>query len=102
MVYRAIGLMSGSSLDGLDIIFTELEERAGKWSFDIKVADCIPYTKEWHEKLQNATLLNAYEYLLLHAAYGKYIGETVNTFIERNKLHPPGAIDFFSWSYSFS
>jgi len=87
MVYRAIGLMSGSSLDGLDIIFTELEERAGKWSFDIKVVDCLPYSNEWHEKLQNAALLSAYEYLLLHTAYGKYIGETVNAFIENNKLH---------------
>jgi anhydro-N-acetylmuramic acid kinase len=87
MVYRAIGLMSGSSLDGLDIIFTELEERAGKWSFGIKVSDCIPYDEKWFKKLQNASSLTAYEYLLLHAAYGKYIGETVNAFIEKNKLH---------------
>jgi anhydro-N-acetylmuramic acid kinase len=86
MIYRVIGLMSGSSLDGIDIVFTELEERAGKWAFEIIAAGCIPYNHEWSQKLQNARRLNAYDYLLLHAAYGKFIGETVNVFIEEHDL----------------
>lgn len=87
MIYRAIGLMSGSSLDGIDIVFTELEERAGRWAFEIKAAECIPYNKAWWQKLKDATKLDAWEYLLLHAAYGKFTGETVNAFIEKHKLH---------------
>ncbi|QEC65925.1 anhydro-N-acetylmuramic acid kinase [Panacibacter ginsenosidivorans] len=87
MIYRVIGLMSGSSLDGIDIVFTELEERAGKWVFEIIAADCVPYGHEWFEKLQQATRLNAYEYLLLHAAYGKFTGEIVNKFIDKHDLH---------------
>ena len=70
--------MSGSSLDGIDIAFTELEERAGKWAFEIKAAECISYNTDWLQKLKTATLFNAYEYLLLHTAYGKFIGEAVN------------------------
>lgn len=79
--------MSGSSLDGLDIVFTELEEHAGKWSFEIKVADCISYKEDWQYRLQLASSLSARDYLLLHADYGRYVGATVNDFIEKNALH---------------
>ena len=87
MVYRAIGLMSGSSLDGLDIAFVEFTESMGKWSYNVEASDCIGYTAEWKEKLAAATKCTAYEYLLLHAAYGKYLGQQVNEFIDKNHLH---------------
>ncbi len=73
MVYKAIGLMSGSSLDGLDIVFVELHENSGKWSFEILSADCYEYNEKWKEKLKNAITLIALDYQLLHTAYGHYL-----------------------------
>ena len=87
MLYRVIGIMSGSSLDGLDMAFVEFEETRGKWSFEIKAARCKSYSNEWLQKLQNATSLSAYDYYLLHTSYGKYIGEQVNKFIDEFNLH---------------
>lgn len=87
MIYRAIGLMSGSSLDGLDIVFAELENKANNWSYDIKAAQCVAYPPELIEQLKNAAAMSAYDYLLLHSAYGKYTGERVNAFIEEYGLH---------------
>jgi anhydro-N-acetylmuramic acid kinase len=87
MVYRAIGLMSGSSLDGLDIVFVEFLHQAGVWSFEIVAADCYAYTAEWKSKLQSATSLTAMDYQLLHAEYGHYLGKEVVRFIEQNNLH---------------
>ncbi|HEX5024289.1 MAG TPA: anhydro-N-acetylmuramic acid kinase [Agriterribacter sp.] len=87
MIYRVIGLMSGSSLDGLDIAYVHFHENAGKWSFDIMEADCYPYTDKWLNRLQSATHLNALDYQLLHADYGHYLGEQVNTFINKHQLH---------------
>lgn len=73
--------MSGSSLDGLDIVFTELEESGGKWSYLIRHAACTEYEPEWKGKLQQAHSLNALDYLRLDAAYGHYIGQKINEFI---------------------
>ncbi len=86
MQYRVIGLMSGSSLDGLDIIYAELEDSGGVWTYQIKAATCATYTNEWTLKLQNAPQLSAYDYLLMHSAYGKLTGEKVNKFIDDNDL----------------
>ena len=87
MVYRAIGLMSGSSLDGLDIAFVEFQEKGGKWTYEIIQADCYPYSAEWEERLRNATNLSARDYQLLHAEYGHYTGQQVNRFIDAYQLH---------------
>src|SRR3954454_4770960 len=87
MQYRVIGLMSGSSLDGLDIVYAELEETGGNWSYEIKAAACMEYSRGWIDKLKAATHINAYDYLLLHSGYGKFVAEKVNDFIDANELH---------------
>jgi len=87
MMYRAMGLMSGSSLDGLDLVFAEFHVNAGQWSWNIEAAACYPYAPEWSARLRDATALNARDYLLLHSAYGHYLGQQVNRFIEEHGLH---------------
>jgi anhydro-N-acetylmuramic acid kinase len=86
MVYNVIGLMSGSSLDGLDIAFVEFTETAGKWNYEIECAACIEYENEWIEKLKNAIHFSAFDYQLLHTDYGRFLGEKVNEFIEKFQL----------------
>src|SRR5437868_13457345 len=87
MVYNVIGLMSGSSLDGLDIAFVELQETAGKWAFEIKHAECYKYPDGLVHQLKDAIHSNALSYQLLHTSYGHYIGDQVNKFIDEHALH---------------
>lgn len=87
MVYKVIGLMSGSSLDGLDIAYVHLQETGGKWSFEIVHADCYPYPPEWISRLFQSTSLSARDYLQLHIDYGHYTGQSVNRFIDAYDLH---------------
>ncbi len=87
MIYKVVGLMSGSSLDGLDIAFVQLQENGGKWQYEILHAHCYEYESNWIEKLKNAIMLNALDYQLLHTEYGHYLGKQVNLFIEKNDLH---------------
>jgi anhydro-N-acetylmuramic acid kinase len=92
MVYRAIGVMSGSSLDGLDIAFVEFHENAGNWTYELKNAACYVYNNFWQERLRTATSLNALNYQLLHAEYGHYIGDQINKFIDDHHLHYQAAL----------
>ena len=87
MLYRAIGLMSGSSLDGLDIVFAEFQEQGGQWTYEIKEAACYPFNEALKKQLQDAVNMNARDYQLLHTSFGHYMGTQVNRFIEEKKLH---------------
>ncbi len=93
MVYKVIGLMSGSSLDGLDIAYVHLQERAGSsqeaprvWDFQLVHTACHAYSPEWRERLAGATALSALEYQFLHADYGHYLGREVLRFIAAHAL----------------
>jgi anhydro-N-acetylmuramic acid kinase len=86
MVYKVIGLMSGSSLDGLDIAHVQLEEVRGLWSFEILHADCMPYSEKWAAALRTAAGLNVGDFLKLNTRYGKYLGEKVNEFIAKHGI----------------
>lgn len=87
MVYNVIGLMSGSSLDGLDIAYTRFTQISGKWSYELLHADCCSYPAELIQELKNAHTLSVPSFLRLHTRYGHYLGTQVNGFIERHNLH---------------
>jgi anhydro-N-acetylmuramic acid kinase len=86
MVYKVIGLMSGSSLDGLDIAYTHLHENAGKWEYQIVHAATYPYPSGLADRLAMAGRMPALDYQLLHAGYGYWLGEQVLRFIESHDL----------------
>lgn len=79
--------MSGSSLDGLDVVYVQLHVSSGKWEYEIIQTSCHPYTGSWQQRLAGAPDLSAREYQLLHTEYGHYLGQQVNQFIESSGLH---------------
>lgn len=85
---KAIGIMSGTSLDGMDLAACEFELVNSKWSFQICDAETISYSEEWEKRLINAPLLSGLELTELHSAYGKFIGKTVNKFIKKTGFSP--------------
>lgn len=86
MIYKALGIMSGSSLDGLDLAFVSFHENGGKWQYEILNATTIAFSDAWALRLKNATHLNAKDYVLLHTDFGKYIGHAVQQFIKDYQL----------------
>ncbi|PJJ67562.1 anhydro-N-acetylmuramic acid kinase [Chryseobacterium geocarposphaerae] len=85
MIFQAIGLMSGTSLDGLDICFAKFEKQKA-WDFEIIKAETIPYSKALEDQLKNSIYLSPEELLELNSEYGFYLGKTVKNFIEKYQL----------------
>jgi anhydro-N-acetylmuramic acid kinase len=86
MIFHAIGLMSGTSLDGLDICFARFEKQNHSWNFEILEAETVSYPTMWEDKLRNSIHLSAEELLELNSEYGFYLGKSVQNFIEKHQL----------------
>ena len=76
-----IGLMSGTSLDGLDIACCEFAFCGGKWNYNILSAHTYSYSDEWKEKLQTLSQQNAFTYAKTHVEYGHLMGQFVKKFM---------------------
>lgn len=77
--YVSIGVMSGSSLDGLDLVACRFTFDSS-WNFEIQKAITLPYSHKWVQKLSTAAELNALDFALLNNEYGKFIGKQVADF----------------------
>ncbi|WP_324028014.1 anhydro-N-acetylmuramic acid kinase [Maribacter sp. BPC-D8] len=85
-IYKIIGLMSGTSLDGLDLAYCHIWEKNGVWEFDIKETKSVKYSSEMLNTLKDAISLSAEKLIELHNTYGTYLGEQTSIFINENKL----------------
>lgn len=86
---QAIGLMSGTSLDGLDICCCTFQRKTGKWFFHIDCAKVYNYPDDIKQILgTGAQKMNALEFISFHSSYGKFLGERVNEFIHEFGVHP--------------
>lgn len=83
-----IGMMSGSSLDGLDVAHCTFSLANGQWQFTIVSAETLPYTQEWTEKLANTHTLSGAALMHLHADYGKHLGNAALSFMSRHGVLP--------------
>ncbi len=84
--YRVIGLMSGSSLDGLDIAYCEFRTENNKWSFKILKTSVVEYPDEWAQVIKGLPVSNAKTLWETHSGLGNYFGEQINEFIKKNSL----------------
>lgn len=86
--YSALGMMSGSSLDGLDMAYCEFWENEGKWGYNIKEAETIPYPEEWKMMLQESFYASGEKLQENNIAYGRFLGEKAKGFLKKHNLKP--------------
>lgn len=87
-----IGLMSGTSLDGLDIAYCRFDY-TDKWNFELLASHTYPYPTEWKEKLSRLEQKSAWEYAQANVELGHYFGQKVNEFKQQYRVEK---LDFIS------
>ncbi|MFN0203003.1 MAG: anhydro-N-acetylmuramic acid kinase [Bacteroidia bacterium] len=87
--YIGVGVMTGTSLDAIDIVVCEFEEIANeKYEWKVLAADAIPVTKEWKTRLQKLPTQNAEIYAKTHVYFAHYLGQNLQTFLAKQPFTP--------------
>ena len=84
--HKIIGIMSGTSLDGVDLAFCTFEATENNYTFKIGICETIPYSELWLRKLKLLPTGSALEYAETHISYGRYLGELTRNFIQKYGL----------------
>ncbi|MGV9011890.1 MAG: anhydro-N-acetylmuramic acid kinase [Flavobacteriales bacterium] len=79
---RIVGVMSGSSLDGIDLALCSFKAEDGHWAFTLEKAATVPYSTALRDRLLHATQASAVELTRLHRDIGTAIGNACDDLLQ--------------------
>jgi anhydro-N-acetylmuramic acid kinase len=87
-MHSVLGLMSGTSCDGLDIAFCRFRRIEGSWAYEIVKAETVPYDASMKSFLAGLASADAHGLAAGHVRLGRWFGERANEFLKKHKLEP--------------
>ncbi len=84
--YHIIGVMSGTSLDGIDLAHIHFTIQNNRWKYTIAEAETVAYSIFWVEKLKKAISFNPDQLAILNIDYTQLLAETISDFITKHSL----------------
>lgn len=90
--YNIIGVMSGTSLDGIDLAHLNFEIKNGKWNFQILESETIGYSQEWINRLKSAVGYSESDLAQLNNEYTLLLGKTISDFISKHQIEKIDAL----------
>lgn len=90
--WHVIGVMSGTSLDGVDLVFAKFNKDK-TYSFEILEKKAVNYSEKWKNTLQEAFYSSGEKLTKLDVDYGEFIGNIVKKFIEEKGIEK---VDFIA------
>lgn len=84
--YIVLGVMSGTSLDGLDLAICSFSRNLDKWNWKLLESKTIAYSADLRNQLENAPLLSGKEIIELDNEFGYFIGRKSKEFIDEEGL----------------
>ena len=86
MIYKVIGVYCAKPGEGFSIGYVELQFIAGKWEYSNFIKEAVDYSAYWQSRLPGIEKISLAEYLSLNKEFGKYLSESIKTFITKNTL----------------
>lgn len=90
--YKVIGVMSGTSLDGIDLAAVEFTILDQKWNFKILEKETISYTEDWVNQLKEAVTFSEEKLTQLNENYTLLLGGIIKEFINKHQLQEIDAV----------
>jgi anhydro-N-acetylmuramic acid kinase len=90
--YNVIGLMSGTSLDGVDLAHIQFKISNLKWTFKIFESETIEYQPNWITKLKQAVDFSEEELKNLNEEYTQLLASIISDFIKKHKIENLDAV----------
>ena len=90
--YNVVGVMSGTSLDGVDLAHIKFEVENGKWTFQIYENETISYSNEWVNHLKKAVDFSEEELKKLNQEYTELLAKIISGFIEKHQIETLDAV----------
>ncbi|MGJ5642045.1 anhydro-N-acetylmuramic acid kinase [Formosa sp. S-31] len=89
--YRVVGVMSGTSLDGIDLVYASFTKSSG-WDFDIVYAETQPYNKAWLDVLQHLVGRSKSDLEKINEEYTVYLAGVIQEFITKHNIKSIDAV----------
>jgi anhydro-N-acetylmuramic acid kinase len=90
--YNVIGVMSGTSLDGVDLAHIQFQIKDSKWAFEILECETISYDSNWISVLKTAVDYNENQLLELNKNYTLLLASIITDFIKKHNLENLDAV----------
>ena len=89
--YKVLGIMSGTSLDGIDVALLNFRKTSA-WEYEIEKAETIPYPTEWQKKLSEAVFYSDSRLSELNKEYTAYLSRVIGDFKDKHDLQNLDAV----------
>ncbi len=86
--YRAVGVMTGTSLDGIDLACCRFRVVGDEYEYELEKALTLPMDEHWRSRIYHLPNQQAETFAKTHIYFGHFLGQAIRDFISDLEAAP--------------